>query len=94
MSLDGDRWLGLLGLRSFRILLWFSIAAIVSLILRYALIRGTIPWADFATAATLSGATSLGVWMHHRRLMREFRLQAEELRIELRAAAASVVLPA
>ena len=185
VSLDSDRWLGLLGLRSFRILLWFGIAAIVSLIVRYALIRDTIPWADVATAATLSlvlwlvtrrpawlkplswivlaalfldvldglwpplppairpthilmpmlvlygallcdiaitlaalaavlglcvftwlayaplapgdslmlfnvvlatalsGATSLGIWMHHRRLMRELRQQAEDLRIEL-----------
>ena len=43
MSLDGDRWLGLLGLRSFRVLLWFGIAAIVSLILSYASIGGMIP---------------------------------------------------
>jgi len=185
VSLDSDRWLGLLGLRSFRILLWFGIAAIVSLIVRYTFIRDEIPWADVATAATLSlvlwlvtkrpawlkplswavlgvlfldaldglwppvppairsthilmpmlvlygallcdiaitlaamagvialcgftwlayaplapgdslmlfdvvlatalsGATSLGIWMHHRRLMRELRQQAEELRVEL-----------
>jgi len=185
VSLDSDRWLGLLGLRSFRILLCFGIAAIVSLIVRYASIRDTIPWVDVATAATLSlvlwlvtkrpgwlkllswvvlaalvldvldglwppsppairpthilmpmlvlygallcdiaitlaamaavlglcvftwfayaplatgdslmlfdvvlatvlsGATSLGIWIHHRRLMRELRQQAEELQIEL-----------
>lgn len=184
-TLDSDRWLGLLGLRSFRILLWFGIATIVSLIVRNALILGTIPWADVATVATLSltlwqvtkrpdwlrplswivlaallldvldglwppvppaitsthilmpmlvlygallcdititvvtmtvvlglcvftwawhaplslndslmlfnvvlatlfsGVTSLGIWIHHRRLMRELRQQAEELRVEL-----------
>jgi signal transduction histidine kinase len=175
----------MLGLRSFRILLWFAIVAIVSLSVRYALTHEAIPWADVATAAALalvlglvtrkpawlkplswivlaalfldvldglwppvppairsthilmpmlvlygallcdiaitlaamaavlglclftwfahaplapgdslmlfdvvlatalSGATSLGIWMHHRRLMRELREQAEELRVEL-----------
>jgi signal transduction histidine kinase len=38
---------------------------------------------DVVLATALSGATSLGIWMHHRRLMRELRQQAEELRIEL-----------
>jgi hypothetical protein len=51
VPLDSDRWLGLLGLRSFRILLWFAIAAIASLIVRYTFIRDKIPWADVATAA-------------------------------------------
>ena len=53
-SFDNERRLGLLGLRSFRFLLWFGIAAVVSLIVRLALLRGTIPWADVATAAALS----------------------------------------
>jgi len=53
-SFDNDRRLGLLGLRSFRIMLGFGIAAVVSLVVRLALPRGTIPWADIATAAALS----------------------------------------
>jgi signal transduction histidine kinase len=63
VAFDYDRRLGLLGLRSFRILLWFGIAAVVSLVARNALIRGSIPWADVATAAALS----LALWLVGRR---------------------------
>jgi signal transduction histidine kinase len=181
---DDERWLGLLGLRSFRMLLWAAIVAIAALILRNVLLFGAVPWADVGTlvltgfvlwllskkpewctplswiilaalfldvldglspwtqpimpthllmpilvlygallcdiaitsaaalgvlglcvltwfkftplsigdkmmlsnvvlATLISGLTALGVWMHHKRLMREFRQQAERLRLEL-----------
>ena len=181
---DDERWLGLLGLRSFRLLLWAGIVALAALILRNVLLRGPIPWADAGTlglisfvlwllskkpewctplswiilaalyldvldglspwpqpitathllmpilvlygallcdiaitviaalgvlglcvltwlkfaplsivdkmmlfnivlATLISGLTALGIWIHHKRLMREFRQQAERLRLEL-----------
>jgi signal transduction histidine kinase len=58
-ALDDDRWLGLLGLRSFRILLSVAIAAILSVIAGYGLTRGTVSWVDAATAVTLA----LAFWL-------------------------------
>jgi len=34
-------------------------------------------------ATLISGLTALGVWIHHKRLIREFRQQSERLRLEL-----------
>ena len=181
---DDERWLGVLGLRSFRFLLWAGIAGLAALIARNVVLRGSVPWADVSTAAMMgfalwltskkpgwyvplswvvlaalfldvldglspwprpilpthllmpilvlygallcdiaitsvaaagvfalcavtwskfaplalddkmmlfnivlatliSGMTSLGIWMHHRGLMKEFSQQSERLRIEL-----------
>jgi signal transduction histidine kinase len=55
-SVADQQWLGILGFRAFRMLLWTGLVAVAGLILSNLFILGILPIADVATMAILAGA--------------------------------------
>jgi signal transduction histidine kinase len=52
---DDEKWLGILGIRSFRLLLFATLISLLFLIVRHAVFYSTLPWADVGTAAIIGG---------------------------------------